>query len=312
MKSYHARGKLLISGEYMVMHGSRALAVPLKLGQSLQVTASGSHRTFKWTAHYQNRPWFSAEFDPCGLKVIRTSESGIALRLKDLLDACLELRPAFRDLLPGTDAATYLDFSPEYGFGSSSTLTSLVAEWAGVDPFKLHFSVFKGSGYDVACASAQGPIFYMLRGNSPVIDPAAFHPPFSDQIYFAWLGKKQSTAAHLETITAHFHADQASIRLFSRITAVLAGAKTLDEFRGAMEEHESALSCLLGYDRVSTRFPGIPASVKSLGAWGGDFVMVATETDKASLLEYLRERGISIVYGYKELVYDGTGIQSQA
>ena len=35
---FHANGKLLISGEYLVLDGALALAVPTRFGQNLQVT----------------------------------------------------------------------------------------------------------------------------------------------------------------------------------------------------------------------------------------------------------------------------------
>ena len=47
------------------------------------------------------------------------------------------------------------------GLGSSSTLIYCVAEWAEVNPLMLYFKIDDGSGYDVACAFADGPITYL-------------------------------------------------------------------------------------------------------------------------------------------------------
>ena len=38
MPSYYSHGKLLISSEYAVLDGAKALALPTKLGQRLEVT----------------------------------------------------------------------------------------------------------------------------------------------------------------------------------------------------------------------------------------------------------------------------------
>ena len=72
-----------------------------------------------------------------------------------------------------------------------------------------------------------------------------------------------------------------------------------------MEEHEARLSALIGLERVSkTRFPGLQGSVKSLGAWGGDFVMLASEQDQEALYNYLDGLGLTTRFRYKDLVYD--------
>ncbi len=67
MNSLYAHGKLLISAEYMVLHGSRALAIPLRKGQSLQRIRSENSRVFSWKATYQNQTWFNARLDPSSL-----------------------------------------------------------------------------------------------------------------------------------------------------------------------------------------------------------------------------------------------------
>ena len=47
MLTYHSHGKLLITGEYLVLDGAMALAVPTKLGQSLTVRPI-SQRVIQW------------------------------------------------------------------------------------------------------------------------------------------------------------------------------------------------------------------------------------------------------------------------
>ncbi len=82
-------------------------------------------------------------------------------------------------------------------------------------------------------------------------------------------------------------------------------ATELSEFRQLMEEHEAKLSELIKLDRVSeTRFPELPGSVKSLGAWGGDFVMIATESNSETLYNYLDKKGFKTIFRYNDLVYD--------
>jgi mevalonate kinase len=305
MKSFHAHGKLLLSSEYMVMHGATALAIPLNLGQTLDLIPRDRNSSFLWNATTPEGLWFSARISPASLSILDTTDPEMAGQLVQLLRACISLQPEFQEEMFRYDVITTLDFSPDYGFGSSSTLIALMADWAEVNPLDLHFEVSDGSGYDVACALAEGPILYTLRNGSPRYQPAPFNPAFRDQIYFAWLGHKQSTASHLKEISGTIRPDNETIQTFSQFSQDMLHADTLDKFREIMEKHEAALSGILGMERVASRFEGLPGSVKSLGAWGGDFVMIATGADREMVMEYLEKKDIKTVYAYNELVYEG-------
>jgi mevalonate kinase len=304
MIRFQAHGKLLLSAEYMVMHGATALAVPLKKGQTLEIKHTETSHAFSWKAFFNKNLWFEADFDPATLKIIHTSNPDMAHRLKSMLQACIEIMPSFQESLFRKDAITILDFSPEYGFGSSSTLISLLAEWAEVNPLDLHFMVSEGSGYDVACALADGPITYKLRDHLPQYQHIPFKPSFHENIWFAWLGKKQATEKHLKEVSPRIKPGFETIYKFSKLTRAMIEASTLGEFRRVMEEHEEELSRILNMEKISLKFSSLPGSIKSLGAWGGDFVMIASETDRETLRKYLAEYGVNILYSYKELVYE--------
>lgn len=304
MKLLHARGKLLISSEYLVLHGSAALALPLKMGQTLHRIRSEDPTRFSWNAWQEDELWFSADFNPSTLAIVETTDHQRAVYLRKLLQASIDLAPRFQKELSRRDVITRLDFSPSWGFGSSSTLTALMARWARVDPLDLHFSISEGSGFDVACAMADSPIIYSLDDEGPRYKPVSFNPPFADQLYFVWLGSKQHTASHLATMAGRFNPDEQSIAHFSTLTMSMLEAGELPDFRALMEEHEALLSALLGQETVSlTRFPDLQGSVKSLGAWGGDFVMIASEQERADLYNYLDKLGFTTRFRYKELVY---------
>jgi len=305
MKKLEARGKLLISSEYMVLHGSQALALPLKKGQTLEKTASENRSRFSWKAWYGEECWFSAEFDPVSLGILGSSDPKKAAHLQGLLRNVMEMKPLFQNELGKWDVDTRLDFSPAWGLGSSSTLTALLAIWAGIDPMDLHFRISHGSGYDVACAMADSAIVYGLREDGPHARAVPFRPSFADQLYFVWLGSKQPTSAHLKKMSGRINPDTKEIHHFTAMTQGMLKARQLSEFRMFMEEHEARLSGLTGLERVSqTRFPGLQGSVKSLGAWGGDFVMLASEQDPEALYNYLDGLGLTTRFRYKELVYD--------
>jgi hypothetical protein len=235
---------------------------------------------------------------------VETNDLGKAGYLRKLLLATIALDPLFQKELISRDVETRLDFSPSWGFGSSSALTALVAQWAGVDPLDLHFRISEGSGYDVACAMSGSPIIYWLDDEGPHYQPVSFNPAFADQIYFVWLGSKQLTASHLAAIAGRFIPDEQSKEHFSSLTMLMLEAGELSVFRALMEEHEARLSALLRQETVAeTRFPGLQGSVKSLGAWGGDFVMIASELERTDLYDYLDKLGFTTRFLFKELVY---------
>ena len=62
---FYGHGKLMITGEYFVLDGASALAVPTKLGQHLRVTElSSSERLLYLVAlNSQNKVWLQLTFE---------------------------------------------------------------------------------------------------------------------------------------------------------------------------------------------------------------------------------------------------------
>ena len=56
--TFYSNGKLLITGEYLVLDGAKALALPTKFGQNLVVEKSNTHQ-IKWTSYDADKSiWF--------------------------------------------------------------------------------------------------------------------------------------------------------------------------------------------------------------------------------------------------------------
>ena len=65
--------------------------------------------------------------------------------------------------------------------------------------------------------------------------------------------------------------------------------------------HENKLSKFIKIETVKEKyFKDCPVFVKSLGAWGGDFVLSAKFGDYKN---YFLERGFDNIYEYNDLVY---------
>jgi mevalonate kinase len=55
-QTFYSNGKLLITGEYLVLDGAKAFALPTKFGQSL-IIEEGSNKAIQWVS-YDGSVWF--------------------------------------------------------------------------------------------------------------------------------------------------------------------------------------------------------------------------------------------------------------
>jgi hypothetical protein len=171
---------------------------------------------------------------------------------------------------------------------------------------------FGGSGYDIACATAEGPIYYQVKakvpepveGPIPLVEPIDFNPPFADHLFFIYQGQKQSSSKEIKAFLAKANPVdlQKDIEAVSEISRAVPKCETLDEFAMLMQCHERIIARCIGQEPVQKRFPDFEGVLKSLGAWGGDFILAATEWPESQVKEYLKGKGLDVVFGYKEML----------
>ena len=336
MSLYQAHGKFLLTGEYLVLKGALALALPLKMGQSLSVETFpetspnekiASSETFRetslqWNAYKPDGPWFSVALNPENLEIINNDDRPKAEKLAQILNAVKQLNPnAFEG--KRLQFTTRLDFDPDWGLGSSSTLIANLARWANVNPYELLKLTFSGSGYDIACATVEGPIYYQLidvgaalrqaqgpkvvelvETPTPMVEPVDFNPPFAEHLFFIYQGQKQSSSKEIKAFLAKANPVdlQKDIEAVSEISRTVPKCENLDEFGMLMQCHERIIARCIGQEPVQKRFPGFEGVLKSLGAWGGDFILAATEWDEKQVKEYFKKKGLNVVFSYGEIV----------
>lgn len=299
MKLLHkgfAHGKLLLSGEYLVMHGAVSLAMPVNTGQSIEIFQTGS--TFlEWQAFDTTDKWFDAVFSMPDFSVISTSDSETASKLADFLVSSNKLSGWLPDSGQGLLVKTTLGFNRKWGLGSSSSLIALFADFSGADAFELHALTSKGSGYDIACASASSPILYQIKDGSRIITPVDFSPEFSENLYFIYLGKKQDSSKEVsEFLRKPADLFKEEVALISQLSLEMLKSANLGQFISVVEKHESVMEKVLGVDAVKrTLFSDFPGAVKSLGAWGGDFVLAATSRDLAFVKDYFGQKDMHTI-----------------
>jgi len=86
----------------------------------------------------------------------------------------------------------------------------------------------------------------------------------------------------------------------SALSGELATAADLPAFRKAMDHHESLVSMMLGIPPIKERlFPDYAGSIKSLGAWGGDFILAAGGAETRG---YFARKGYATQFGYSDLI----------
>lgn len=303
MQHYHSNGKLLLFGEYFVLEGAKALAIPTQLGQSLTITP----QTFlvkglNWKSFdHEGKLWFEAYFDET-LDIKHTTDAEVARTLQTILFAAKQLNP---NLLQGDfyyDAETRLQFPRQWGLGSSSTLIANIAQWAQVDAFNLFFNSFKGSGYDIACAISPQPIIYQLKEEKALWHTVNFAPAFAENIAFVYLGKKQNSREGIQHFRQKSRQLSRETELISTITQKALNCNTIDGFMALMSEHEEIVAHALELSKVKgIYFSDFEGEIKSLGAWGGDFVMAAARLPFNDIKNYFINKGFTTIVPYNEM-----------
>lgn len=301
--AFHSNGKLLISGEYLVLDGALAMAVPTKFGQKLDVSLHEDFSGIRWEACVLNKGWLHVSFGSRLFNIIHTNDQILAQHLKKILKKAFELGNITVDNQKGILIRTNLDFDKTWGLGSSSTLLSNIGYWLDVDPFYLSKETSNGSGFDVAAARSNSPIFYQLVDGRPQISSIEFQPQFKDQLYFVHLNNKKNTEESVTSYKAKVKANQSDVSEVSSLSRIIAGAKDLIDFEKALLEHENILSKVLGIDRIKKQFfSDFPGEIKSLGAWGGDFVMATYSGPESNLRNYFTSKGKSTILRFNDMV----------
>jgi mevalonate kinase len=299
MLSFRANGKLLLSGEYLVLHGANALALPLKMGQQLNVMTNIQSNHLHWHSFYQGKVWFECLMDAGDFKILSSSDQEKAATLSLLFTAIRSLDPAFQPM-PGTGFETHMDAHPDWGFGSSSTLVSLLSQWSKVDPFVLNGLVFKGSGFDIACATASGPILYVKDQPSR---PADLDYPFADHLLLAYSGRKKKTFSEVSAFLKDKKVPPILISELSALTDAFAHCHDQDTFHHLISEHESLVGSLIGQLPVKEQyFNDFTGEVKSLGAWGGDYYLISSALPQREVRKYFENKGLNVIFKWKEII----------
>jgi mevalonate kinase len=301
-QTFYSNGKLLITGEYLVLDGAKAFALPTKFGQNL-IVEKGINQEIKWKSYDADKSiWFEDTISFSDISKERNPESeSVKSTLIAILHEAFVLNPDFINLSEGYTITTELGFPKSWGLGTSSTLINNIAQWLRIDAFVLLKNSFGGSGYDIACAQNDTPILYHLEQGKPIVEKVIFNPPFTKDIYFVYLNKKQSSKTAIASYNINKKNNLArTIALNDKITFESLKATTIKSFASAIEKHEADMSNILEMQTVKeSLFPDFNGTIKSLGAWGGDFIMAITTENPNN---YFASKGYGTIIPYDEMI----------
>ncbi len=308
MNNYYSNGKLLLTGEYLVLDGAKSLALPTKFGQDL-IVQSIQESILIWESYDNlNNCWFQTEFRLPDFRIVNEtfdsdfedSKESIAVTLQKILLEAQKLNPVFLNLDSGFLVKTKLSFPRNWGLGTSSTLINNIAQWANVNAFELLHKSFGGSGYDIACAQTNSPIIYQLQKGNPKVEIVDFKPSFAEQLYFIHLNSKQSSKKGIQRYKEKRGRIKDNILTISQLTNEIVRCNSLVDFEKLLYEHEQIISKIIQNKPVQEiLFKDYFGQIKSLGAWGGDFVLVTGNDDTPN---YFKQKGFKTVIPYSEMV----------
>ena len=296
----YKHGKLLLTAEYAVLDGACALALPTVKGQKFTITQKDQANTVIWQAlDCEGKLWFWAEIRTSDWTVIKTNEMGSARAIIQLLKAIHAQNPSMFPSGSGLKIKCQLEFPQDWGLGSSSTLIAAMAEWSETDPYWLSKKTFGGSGYDLAAANMNGPFIYQLSENGPKIKTTPLNWPFKDQLYFIHRNKKQNSRESI----AHYRnrsINETWLNQINDLTQEFVQARDAQDFGQLIRAHESAIAGALNLIPVKQElFPDFKGEIKSLGGWGGDFMLAL---GPKSSPDYFKAKGFPTVISFADMV----------
>ena len=300
-KTFYSNGKLLITGEYLILDGAKGLALPTKMGQNLIVEDTQTN-SIHWKSYDADGSiWFEEILSFQEIQDNTITAESVKATLIKILQVANTMNSNIFSNSEGLAVTTQLSFPRNWGLGTSSTLINNIAQWFQIDAFELLHQSFGGSGYDIACAQNNTPITYSIVNGKPKIEQVVFEPEFAKNIYFVYLNQKRNSKSAI----AEYHSNKTNqltdyIATINTLTQDILAANNIDVFAQLLHQHETLLSAVLKSETVKNSiFSDFDGAIKSLGAWGGDFVLVISKENPKS---YFGAKGYETVIPYQEMI----------
>jgi hypothetical protein len=173
-----------------------------------------------------------------------------------------------------------LEFDRKSGLGSSSTLVSNFAQFAGLDAQRLQREVFGGSGYDVAVGSVGRGLVFWKDGDENHWSPWTLNASLTENWFVVFLGEKQNSRASLNNVKdrlQEIQQDDFMLHQLQQVAGAVKMAQQITMLEAGLEMWQALLGMSLGLETPYQQFGFQPVKgglCKWLGAWGGDMLLV--------------------------------------
>ena len=296
---FESNGKILLTSEYLVLDGAISPALPSKLTQKLfveKIDADYLH----WVSYDNNKSiWYEERFFKNGKSIIYKGEkNNISDRIISLFNHIhlyTDIEKSF-----GKKFISKINFNRDWGLGSSSTLVNNLAKWANINAYDLLFSSFEGSGYDIACCDSSSPIIYSNNNNTINVSETKFNPHFKKNLFLVYLGKKQNTQESIFSYNKIKFDKVSAVKKINKLTKEIITCTDLSEFEKLIERHENMISKIINIDPIqkSTFSDYSKGIIKSLGSWGGDFILASGDNETP---KYFSKKGYETIIPFSEM-----------
>ena len=148
-------------------------------------------------------------------------------------------------------------------------------------------------------AKEKTSLLYTNSEGRRTVEKIEFNPPFLEELVLIHLNRKQDSREGInhyrKKVKSHEIIDE-----FTDITKQITATEDLEKFSLLMQCHEEKLSQFLEIPTSKEKFfKNCPVFVKSLGAWGGDFVL-SRKFD--GYQHYFSDKGFDRIFNWKDLV----------
>lgn len=284
MKSYFAPGKVMLTGEYLVLNGFESFALPTYSGQLMQVwdfETPGAQNDFLLfvAKDHEGQIWLQCRLELPTIEILECDESQ-SIEIERIQKIFQKADLSTWKIGQSYRIETSLQFNRLHGLGSSSTLIALLAQFLKLDALELQFDIFGGSGYDVAVAIAQKPIVYWLSESDSNWDFWSLNPELTTEWEVVFCGKKMDSRKSIHSVQDKLNEiaeDDFYTAQFDHILQLTKQAKDIISLEASLEMYQKLLSDSIELDTPYQALNIAPINrglCKWLGAWGGDMILV--------------------------------------
>jgi mevalonate kinase len=88
---YYGHGKLLLTGEYAVLDGAKALGLPTKFGQKMVIKRTTSSDLIWESLDMKGKPWFESTISLFDFSAVTTNNQEISNYLTEIIEKCCKI-----------------------------------------------------------------------------------------------------------------------------------------------------------------------------------------------------------------------------